>query len=756
MREEGLIAATTSALPRRRGRERLVARTCRSSVAAWLLVLNGAHATTETAPTHPLEASADGVFLAHTATGYIHRFAIANGTLVEQAKRHICEEPGAVRAHGRSVFVVCPAARALIELDAKSLGTKRTLALPAEPADLVFAGKRAFVALPRTRALIVLDPKNGKTIATMALAMSEPRALATDGEKVYVLGYRTGNGTTVLPGAVIDRQQIAAQFNAASHPDSPAQGRNPVPNLPEGFVPAKNVALPRAPQSGLIVRQQDDGVWRDDAGRDWSEFVSGERAPLAGRKPGWALPDNDLAIVSSKLRLTYRSSLLTHGLAIASIDGDVAIAAIEAHNQIRFEPNLRGRFVRHELLIGRPEDLSRTAAHDLNPHIDVQGQGSPNTSIAEVRAIVADKHHFYLAAAGSDRIVIMNRRARSIAQLPVPAAPIALALYEGQLLLFSRDTAQLSAIDLDRRAMTQTIDIRPAPDARLALGRRWLTNARLTSANGTQSCAGCHLDGHVDRLAWDLGDPAGEMKPFAGNCFTDAGRRCTDWHPMKGPMVTQSLRDIIGREPFHWRGDRIGIHDFKQTYTKLLGRSAAPSDADLDQLKAYLSQLKSPRNPFLTSAGKLPTRLDLNAIAGIGAPRRSSWPIGNAARGLVRFRSEKLAAPFACVHCHALPHGLAPTDRGMAGGSALPDGPNGEAHHGLSSLTGLGQTFKVPALVGLHDKINPYVGIGFGHDGTQLTLADFVRTRNLSISDEQAEADILALLVAFEPGAAGR
>ena len=29
-----------------------------------------------------------------------------------------------------------------------------------------------------------------------------------------------------------------------------------------------------------------------------------------------------------------------------------------------------------------------------------------------------------------------------------------------------------------------------------------------------------------------------------------------DFHPMKGPMTTQTFQDIIGKEPLHWRGDR--------------------------------------------------------------------------------------------------------------------------------------------------------------------------------------------------------
>ena len=31
---------------------------------------------------------------------------------------------------------------------------------------------------------------------------------------------------------------------------------------------------------------------------------------------------------------------------------------------------------------------------------------------------------------------------------------------------------------------------------------------------------------------------------------------------MKGPMTTQTMIDIIGHEPHHWRGDRDGLEEF--------------------------------------------------------------------------------------------------------------------------------------------------------------------------------------------------
>ena len=42
-------------------------------------------------------------------------------------------------------------------------------------------------------------------------------------------------------------------------------------------------------------------------------------------------------------------------------------------------------------------------------------------------------------------------------------------------------------------------------------------------------------------------------------------------HPMKGPLVTQTLRGMSGGAPFHWRGDRPTLQSFNPTFDKLMG-----------------------------------------------------------------------------------------------------------------------------------------------------------------------------------------
>ena len=107
----------------------------------------------------------------------------------------------------------------------------------------------------------------------------------------------------------------------------------------------------------------------------------------------------------------------------------------------------------------------------------------------------------------------------------------------------------------------------------IKIGRKHLYNTHLNSGLGQIACASCHVDGRIDRLAWDLGDPSGSIKPFSGNC---GGGGCQNWHPMKGPMTTQTLQDIIGKEPHHWRGDREGRRDWRLT-TARMARTAFKS-----------------------------------------------------------------------------------------------------------------------------------------------------------------------------------
>src|SRR5262249_27391182 len=125
----------------------------------------------------------------------------------------------------------------------------------------------------------------------------------------------------------------------------------------------------------------------------------------------------------------------------------------------------------------------------------------------------------------------------------------------------------------------------PEP-ASVVNGRPFLYDAAFTSSNGEAACASCHIFADFHSLAWDLGNPDDSVlnnpNPFRVGPFIDP-----DFHPMKGPMTTQSLRGMANAGPMHWRGDRTGGNDpggnaldssqafmkFNVAFAGLLGRS---------------------------------------------------------------------------------------------------------------------------------------------------------------------------------------
>jgi YVTN family beta-propeller protein len=123
----------------------------------------------------------------------------------------------------------------------------------------------------------------------------------------------------------------------------------------------------------------------------------------------------------------------------------------------------------------------------------------------------------------------------------------------GKLYSLNKLSSSLSVIDTNTLAVSSELALSsydPMPAA-IRAGRGYLFDARL-SGNGTVSCGICHMDADNDGLAWDLGDPGGEMLTVLGANLSvhDTTPRPRSMHPMKGPMVTQTLRGLQNGDPF--------------------------------------------------------------------------------------------------------------------------------------------------------------------------------------------------------------
>ena len=125
-----------------------------------------------------------------------------------------------------------------------------------------------------------------------------------------------------------------------------------------------------------------------------------------------------------------------------------------------------------------------------------------------------------------------------------------------RLYVLTRFDNTVHVINPTTKATVASIPLFNPEPATVVTGRPFLYDAQVTSANGEASCASCHIFGDNDNLAWNLGNPddgtSTNPQPSAAQLLPPA----TTFHPMKGPMTTQTLRGMATHGAMHWRGDR--------------------------------------------------------------------------------------------------------------------------------------------------------------------------------------------------------
>jgi len=576
--------------------------------------------------------------------------------------------------------------------------TVATLAAGDEPADIAFAQGKAFVTCSRNSVVRVFDVETREETAVVPLDGDSPRALAvsSDGGRVFAAFQLSGNRTTTLPPALA-----------------------PLPPPPE------NPLLPAAPRTGLVVAA-------DDA-----------RVP-------YTVLDHDVAEigVTENRVYAYYSDVGTNVFdLVPSPDGTTLwVANTDALNLTRFEPALRGNFVRNRVTrLAIPQGT--VTAHDLNPGVSQSPLPNPDAqalALAQPCALVLtpDGTHLWVAAFGSDRLArvatadgaVLDRIDLRPAGDTTPGmmrGPRGLCLHPTAPLLYAYNKLShtLSIVDTTAPASSAVVaevsaaSHHPMPDS-LRVGRALLFDARL-SGNGSASCASCHLDADRDGLAWDLGDPSGSLVTVIGrnNSIHDTTPRPRVLHPMKGPMTTQTLRGLQGHVLFHWRGDRPSVQSFGVTFRDLMG-GEVPSAPDLDALAAYLLSLRHHPNPNRNLDRSLP----------------SVFGGGNPIRGRDLYNDHPKSH---CVTCHALPTGSDENIDLMAEvGSSQP----------LKTVP-LRTVYQRSRFDGRAGAVN-VTGYGLLHDGTgfQLPRAHFYVLDALDTLQELA--DVTAFLMCFDTGTA--
>lgn len=650
--------------------------------------------------THPLAWTPSGRLLlaVNTTDARLSVFDVtvaSNAAPVLVAEIPVGLEPVAVRARTEDeAWVVNEVSDSVSVVSLSRQAVVATLPCADEPADVVFAGDRAFVSCARNGVIRVFDVVNRAEVGSVALRGDQPRALAVgpDGASVLAAFLYSGNATTVLPPA--------------------AAAPQPAP---------ENPSLPEAPVTAEIVDASDPRV-------------------------RYTVLDHDVAVIStSSLQVErYLSGLGTVLLDLALRTGpegpELWVAGTEAHNRIRFEPELRGRVAENRLSRVRLP-AGTPAALDLN----AGSAGGTETALAQPAALVfsGGGSTGWVAAFGSDRIArfrpdtgIVDARVdlRShtgwggISDPSRVRGPRGLALDASgtRLYVLNRLADTLSVVATGSATVVSEVPLGssdPLPAAARE-GRGVLFDARL-SGNGTASCATCHVDADRDGLAWDLGNPSGEMMTVTGANLSvhDSTPRERRLHPMKGPMTTQTLRGLALHQPMHWRGDRAHLDEFNVTFPDLLGGALRPP-AEFEALGSYLAGLRLHPNPHRLPDGSLPARLG------------EADPV----RGRLLFNLHINH----CAVCHVLPAG---TD------------------HNLDDPRNFGgrQPMKTPSLRTTHHRAafdpspggESVSGFGLGHDGASgLRSLPTTHFYELDVLTGADFADVTAFVLSFDTGTA--
>ena len=716
------------------------------------------YALFESGPVRPLALSPDGsrLFLCNVPDGRLEIFAVSADGLVHQGSVAVGLEPVAVAARTNDeVWVVNHLSDSVSIVDVPSRRVVRTLLVGDEPRDIVFAGpghSRAFITAAHRGQNRPGDPElltpgigrsdvwvfdsadlggalGGTPLVLLNLFGDTPRALAAtpDGSKVFAAVFHSGNQTTVIPQGQVP--QIGPFLTLPMPPPADTESPNTIDT----------------PSVGVMAKYDSGTTWKGATGASYTNKVP------------FLLPDHDVFTLDANASPPAQIGVYDHvgtilyNMAVNPVSGAVYVSNTDANNMDRFEgfatPSLRGEL--HKARISILTGASTVAARHLNKHIDYAPAVAPpevnaaSLAIPTEMAVTSDGSTLYLAAFGSQAIGVFDTTALADDTF-TPSAASQIALSAGgpggvvidennfRLYVYTRFDDGLSVVDLQTNSESAHLVVHSPEPAPIRAGRVIMFDARNASSNGEASCGVCHVFSDFDSLAWDLGAPEGSVilndNPFVKSgvdgpvplrpaIVDNTGSAVIDFHPLKGPMTTQTLRGMEHDGPMHNRGDRSGggfstrtpfwdadpnSFDEHQAFVKfnvafvgLLGRANQISAADMSTFADYALRLQLPPNPIHNLDGTL----------------TASQAAGSA------FFSGPISDPAnkKCSGCHTLD-----PSAGAFGTSGLSS---------FQALAGETQHFKTPQLRSQYQKVGMFGRnvIGLPHHGSATSPTEQVR-----------------------------
>ena len=607
-----------------------------------------------------------------------------------------------------------------------------------------------------------------------------PRALtkSADGNTVYIAAFKSGNQTTALSETVVcDGFQISGGSGCGIN--APGGVAGPATNDP-----ALVTGVADAPEVGIIVKFN-GSQWLDSIGRDWSDLVT------------FTIPDTDVFAFNANVTSPADFNLVEYAgvgtilfnMAVNPVSGKVYVTNTESPNHIRFEGSghhggstVQGHLSRSQISVLDPIAQS-VAVNHLNQHIDYSKLHTDNDPLvdAEINAmrphtlsiplqieVSSDGTTAYMAAMGSSKVGVFatadledpafasnfDPTTQSANYIDTAGGPTGLVLDEahGKLYVMQRFDHSIAEISLATGATLATHAIADPEPASVTEGRPFLYDGLISSGNGESSCASCHIFGAMDQLAWDLGDP--DVRVSATNnqpsllSVLGAPTTSVPFHPMKGPMTTQTLKGMATHGAMHWRGDRVdglavdacngssismadcdeelSFNNFRVAFEGLLGRDGMISASDMQKFTDFTLQMILPPNPV--------ANLD-NSFTPAQANAANFFNTGLTDGGVIT-----------CNQCHVLD-----AASGFFGSG------------GFESTEGEPQNFKVAHLRNMYDKVGlsgtslfgspggtgaMVRGFGYLHDGSVGSVRDFVSGTVFGLNPTQIE-EMTQLMLAF-------
>ena len=753
--------------------------------------------TFESGQVRPIATTPNGliVFAVNTPDNRVDMFLNINGSLRHHATIPVGMEPVAVAARNDSeVWVVnhMSDSVSVIDISVDPPQVVKTLLVGDEPRDIVFAGtggtERAFIStahrgqhredssisgvtgagdpqlttpgVGRADVWVFNAANTGSAVGgvpeeILTFFADTPRALTTsaNGDTVYVAAFKSGNQTTTINDSAVPNN-----FGPTGIP-------GPSNNCHQTDADPACEESVAAPEVGAIVKFN-GSQWLDADGTDRSSDVN------------FNLPDHDVFSINantlssgSVVEYDHVGTILFN-MATNPVNGKVYVTNTELPNHIQFEgpgihggSTVQGRLSESRITVITPG--GSVVPRHLNSHIDYSqlhtDSGADHAGIEAQKAhslatplqpvVSADGSTLYVAAFGSARIGVFNTaeieagtydpEVDSANYINTGGGPSGMVLDEvnNRLFVLTRFANQVEVIDTATGNTVEVHSLHNPEPQHVVDGRPFMYDANLTSGNGEASCSSCHIFGAMDQLAWDLGNPDDHVTnnvqrndpDFAAGGIVGID---STFHPMKGPMTTQTLKGMVTHGALHWRGDRVdgffgtdscsdspgavcneqfSFNNFIVAFEGLVGMHGTITTPQMNQFTAFAMEMMLPPNPVRSLDNSL-------------SPA--------AASGSNRFFNNNSDGGSTCNDCHDTNPAL-----GLFGTG------------GDQTFEGESQTFKVAHMRNMYDKIGMFGhstgfssqtagnqgdqvrGFGFLHDGSIDTIETFLTSGVFAVSD---------------------